>query len=378
MQSPFKITVYDGAFVRKGFVGDPVALIVTPRHNALGTAMLTVDSDHVRLADLFAPGARAVIDYEGRTLLTGRVRLRAGAGPELTGTLTFTIVDDLRLLWRVLGWPDPASVISDQTLRAYDTRTGPAETVLKDLVTANAVTRLGLPVAVTPDLGRGSEITAAVRMHPLADRLMPLVDAAGIGVTVRQSGSGLELDCYTPTLHPRTLSEGSGVVTSWSYSQADPEATRTVVGGPGEGTARQFHSVTDASRETDWADLIEVFRDARDVDADQTIAEIEAQLDLRGQQLLDEAVEKNGLKVTLAETSTFRYGQAVSVGDRVRIEVGPDVVVEDVLREAVLSWTRDDGLVVTPQVGERLDSDTVLARAVAALGRGIRNLTAGR
>jgi hypothetical protein len=82
--------------------------------------------------------------------------------------------------------------------------------------------------------------------------------------------------------------------------------------------------------------------------------------------------------VTLAETSTFRYGRAVTVGDRVRIEVGANVVVEDVLREAVLTWTRDAGLVVTPQVGERNDSDTVLARAVAALGRGIRNLTAGR
>jgi hypothetical protein len=374
VESPFQIEVFDGAFARKGFVGDPIGLTVTPRHNARGTASLTLASDHRRLADLSAPGARVVIRYDDlpQPLLTGRVRLRAGRGPSVAGRVTFTVIDDLRLLWRVLGWPVPGAAIGSQGTAAYDVRTGPAETVLKAFVQANAVTRLGLPVTVAADQARGAQITGSLRMHPLADRLLPLVDAAALGVTVRQSGTGLVLDCYTPAVHPRTLSERSAVVQDWGYSDADPEATRVVVGGEGEGTARVFRLVTDPARETEWADVIEVFRDSRDT-GDLAL------LDARGAETLTEAAPKAGLKVTLAETSTFRYGKALNVGDRVRLEVGPGVVVEDVLREAVLSWTRADGLEVTPVVGERTDDpDNVLARAVASLGRGLRNLTAGR
>jgi hypothetical protein len=370
VEAPFRLEVFDGAFARKGFVGNPVALTVTPRHNQVGTATLVLDADHVRVPDLSVRGARVVIRYDDLPdpVLTGRVRLRQGEGPLSQSTVTFSVVDDLRLLWRVLGWPVPTAALSAQTAE-YDTRTGAAETVLKQYVTANAVQRLGLPVTVAATQARGATITASLRMHPLADRLLPLVDAAGIGVTVRQSGAGLLLDCYTPATHPRTLTEQSGIVQKWSYSQADPEATRVVAGGQGEGVARVFRSTVAATRETQWRDVIEVFRDARD-------AEDSATLDLRSQETLDEGAPRAGLSVELAETATFRYGKAVRVGDRVRIEVGGAVVVEDVLREAVLSWTRDDGLLVTPIVGQRTDDpDTVLARAVAALGRSLRNLT---
>lgn len=264
MESPFEVEVHDGAFARRGWIGDPVRLTVTPRHNARGSVVLTVDNDHRRLPELSAPGARLVIRYDGQVLLTGRVRLRTGRGPGISGQTTFTVEDDLRLLWRVLGWPVPTAGLSAQT-SGYDTRTGPAETVVKAFVQANAVTRLGLPVTVAPDLARGGNITVSTRMHPLADRLFPMVDVAGIGVTVRQNGPGLLLDCYTPAASPRTLTEQSGVVQDWSYSLTDPQATRVIVGGQGEGTARSFTSSVDAAREAEWADVLEVFRDRKSV-----------------------------------------------------------------------------------------------------------------
>lgn len=371
-ESPFTVEVYDQAFVRRGWVGDPVELAVTVRHNARGTASLTVTADHPRLTDLTAPGARLVIRYDGRFLMSGRVRLRSGQGPALAGQVTLAVVDDLRVLWEALGWPVPTAGITQQGTAAYDTRTGPAESVLKAYVSANLVGRLGRPLTVAPDLGRGATITASLRMHPLADRLLPMVDAAGIGVTVRQEGAGLLLDCYTPSLHPRTLSEQSGVVQSWSWSSADPEATRVVGGGQGEGTLRTFRQIVDVARESEWADVVEVFRDARD-------AATTALLDERVQEALAEGAPTAGLSVSLAETATFRYGRAVTRGDRVRMDVGPGVVVEDVLREATLGLTRVDGLTVTPVIGQRSDDPSMtLARAVGALGRAVRDLKAGR
>jgi hypothetical protein len=368
---PFTVAVFDKAFARKGFVGDPVALSATVRHNALSTATITVSSDHRRLPDLSADGARVVLTYDGQHLLSGPVRRLRGQGPASSGTVEVDVEDDWRLLQRVLGWPVPGAALTAQT-SAYDKRTGAAETVLKAFVTANAVTRLGLPVTVAADQARGGNVDVSMRFHPLADRLYPAVDQARIGVTVRQSGAGLLLDCYTPALHPRTLSEQSGVVQSWSWSRTGPGSTRVIAGDQGEATARSFTSTVDAAREAAWGDRIEVFVDARDTD-------VATEVTARRAEALAEGAPRAGLSLELAETSTFRYGKAVRVGDRVRVEVGPGVVVEDVLREAVLSWTAQDGLLVTPAVGERTDDPShVLARAVARLARGVRDLHSSR
>lgn len=368
MDAPFTITVYDKAFVRRGTIGDPISVVATPRHNQQSTAAITLDSDHHRLTDLTAPGARVVLHYQGGFLMSGAVRLRQGEGPAAQGTVTVQLIDDWRLLTRILGWPAPTAGIAAQNTAEYDVRTGPAESVVKAYVAANAITRLGLPVTVAPDQGRGATITVQMRMHPLADRLLPVVDQAGVGITVRQSGAVLEVDCYESADFPRTLSEASGIVTEWSWSLANPEATRVVIGGDGEGTARTFRALVDTARETEWGDVIEVFRDARNANSP-------AEMDATGTEVLTEGSPTSGLSVRLAETSTFRYGQAIKVGDRVRIEVGPGVIVEDVLREATISWTRDSGLSVTPLVGERSDDpNRTLARSIARLARGIRNL----
>lgn len=365
MVSPFVLTVYDKAFRRKGSIGDPAAVTVTARHNVMATATVTLASDHHRLPNLLADGARMTVGYDGKQILSGPVRRVRGRSGQ-AGTVDVDVDDDWRLLQRILGWPVPTAALSSQTL-AYDVRTGPAESVLKAYVAANA-TRLGLPVTVAADQARGGTITGSLRFHPLADRLFPAVDQAGVGVTVKQSGSGLIVDCYIPTTHPRTLTEASGVVQSWEYSKAGPSVTRAVVGDQGEATARVFTGSTDAARESAFADVVEVFGDARDTNDAAIVAK-------RLAELLADGAPKAGLKVELAETDVFRYGRAVTVGDRVTIAVGGGITITDVLREAVLSWTADAGLTVKPAIGERTDDpDTMLARMIAATARGVRRL----
>ncbi len=374
--APFTIAVYDKTLRRVGWVGDPVSLTVTPRHNRQPTAALTVRADHGRLPDLAAKGARLVLSYDGSQIMSGRVRLRQGKGPASQGEVTFQVVDDWRLFTRVRARPIPAGGLAQGTTETYDVRTGTAEAVVRQLVQAHPITRLGMPVTLGPDGGRGGQVRVQAQWETLADLLFPAVDQAGIGVAVRQvgteqQGTGLRVDCYAPATYPLDLTEESGIVQEWGWSQADPDLTRITGAATGDGTAVSYRELIDAAREADWDDLIEGHRDS--TGARTSDPTWQADLDAELLEALTEAAPRAGLSVKLAETSTFRYdptGQAgVRVGDRVRIAVGPGVVVDDVLREATLTWSAEDGFDVTPTVGERADSTTTLARAVARIAR---------
>lgn len=365
------MTVFDKAFARLGTVGAPQALTVVPRHNQQPTAQLVVPATNPRLADLMAPGARVVIDYLGNHLLSGPVRSMTSDGPTPTATFTFQIVDDWWLFSRMLAWPVPAAALTAQTSE-YDVRTGVAETVCKAIVNANK-SRTAPTVTVATDLARGSSITVSNRFHPLADRLIPALDLAGIGVTVQQSGSGVLLDCYAVGTYPRTLTEKSGIVQDWAWSSDGPKATRVIVGGKGTDVSRVFRSRVSSSLETAYGYNIEMFKDA-------TNATNNTDLDTEGDKFLAENVPTAGLSVTLAETSTFRYDPTgtvgIRVGDTVTIETVPGVTVTDVLRECTLNWSVDQGLTVTPVVGNRQNDVTkTLVSAVSSLARGFRTLS---
>lgn len=368
--SPFRLTVYDKAFKRLGWIGAPRRVEVVPRHNAVGYAKITVPADDPRVPHLVEPGARMTVDYLGEQVMSGRVSELAGTGPQSAAEVELTVEDDFRLLARLLGWPNPAGTLAQQgAATAYDTITGPAETVAKTLVARNKG-RSSPAVEVVASAGRGATITASLRMHPLADRLLPLVDQAGVGVDVRQQGGGLVLDCYLPRQVPQILSEESGVVVGWQWTTTAPSATRVVVGGQGEGTAREFVQVVDSTREAQWGETIEVFRDARDTDDELVLAE-------RGQESLVEGAPKTGLSLTLAESRGWAYGRSVRVGDKVTTRIAPGADVTDVLREAQIIWDAQDGLSVTPVVGERADDPSVTLRTtITALARAIRDLKA--
>lgn len=370
MTADLLVTVCNKAFGRVGILGDPISVEVSLRHNLQPTATVEIASDHRLIPALLAPGSRIVIDFDGSQVFSGPVQVRSGSG-EIGGTVTVTAHDDWRLLSRVLGWPNPTGSIATQgAATSYDLKTGPAETVVKWFAT-RAITRLGLPVTVAPDLGRGASVTVAMRMHPLADRLLPVIDAAGVGVTVRQVGAGLRLDCYAPVVSPRPLTPSSGEVVAWSWEQAAPTVTRTVVGGQGEGTAREFRARTSTATEAEWGDVCERFVDARDT---SDVAE----LDARGDLAITEGAMTSGLSLELSETDTFKYGRSVRVGDLVTAQLIPGAPpVVDVLREATLKWTLADGFTASPIVGDRSsDPNRTLARTIAALATGLRNIGA--
>ncbi len=355
---PYEIVVYKG-WEFKGWVGRPLDLKPTIRHNVKSTATFTIDANHRRAADLMEPGVRVMIYRHSEFQMSGPVRL-AGGQFTTAATLTFTVEDDFRILNNWLAWPKPTAPLTGQDVE-YRSITGPAETVVKTVM-AEAATRLSFPLAVAPSLGRGTSGKYTFRFHPAYDRLFPAVDQAGIGVTVRQQGNGLLLDCYEPRDYAHHLSPENGTVVGGTYSLAAPAVTRVVVGGQGEGVAREFKGFTEPARETAWNDIIEVLQDARDSSSGDVYAD-------RAKEVLAEGAPLAGLSLELSETKHFRYGgDGLRVGDRVTAMIRGQAFT-DVLREARLSWDKD-GDAATPIVGERTDDpDTALAKRIRALQR---------
>jgi hypothetical protein len=402
--NPFKITVYDKNLARKAIVSTPISLRVIPRFNLKGTASFGLALDHPALGDLIAAGSRVVIDY-GIEKLSGPVISRSINGPSISGSATFLIEDDFRILADVLGWPVPASAITAQGAAERHVVTGPAETVLKTVFQMNAIDRLGAAYTVAPDLGRGDTITVELRMESLFDKLMTAVEGAGLGVTVTQIDGELVLDVFEPTTFEHTLTEASGIVQDWSWTNTAPKVTDVVVGGREEKQLREFRKFSDNASAARWGLRAESFVDARDVGTKlnewygemksaqeatppDTAAidalnatypgirsEYESLIAKRGAEALAEGSEKTGIRMVLSETDSFRYGTSVTVGGKVAMAVGPGLTITDTLREAELTWSFENGVTATPSVGEITDNpDRVFAKALRNSATRIRKI----
>lgn len=381
-ERPFSVRVYDKSFAFKAYADDYRSLTAHPRHNAISTAELTLNASSVALPHLLADGSRVVIRYRDEFLMSGQVRLKAGEFPHELSPLTFQVTSDFAILHEILGFPvptapAPTSLGSNAYLvggqgadTAYFTQTDkPAETAVKTFVAANGLVRQGRAITITPTLGRGGNVTVSTRMHPLVDRLLPLVDQAGIGIDIRQDGTGFLLDVYEPTVRTRQFTAESGILRKGSWSLAAPTCNQVVVGGQGEGTDREFYMVNDPASIAVWG-ILEVFQDARDTN-------VEAELIARGRERLAEGAMKSGFSFDLGSGPGFVYGETVKVGDRVTVSPVPGAVITDVLREVTLA-DGDEGFRGESTVGADGDPLAAMPRAIADLRRQIRELQAGR
>lgn len=395
-----RFAVYDKTRARKGWVQastDPtrpqlVEATAQARHLLPSNATFTVDADHHLAAALGAPGARCLVEYRPIGT-TSWIRLFSGPVTEVTGggypeRRTFTVGDDKEeVLRNLIGWAAPDRSIAQQGDEGTHWRaSGPAETVVKQLITANAH-RHHQPITVAPNQDRGATITVSVRFTRLDDVLLNLLDGAGLGVTVLQADDGttLVVDVYEKRVHTVPLSDRSGVIrtetgTSWAVRR--PTVTRVIVGAGGQDEARFFREYIDHAREEEWGTTIEVFRDARDIKPDLTKEpDRDALMAERAAETLAEGAGTASLSLTLAETEHFRFGQAVLLGDIVQATVAGSPLLTDTVTEVEIRQTESDGVLVTPKVGDRTSDpdnpDAALAAALAAVARSVRDLKAG-
>ena len=356
LPSPFEILLYDKNREYQGVLPALPTLQFTPRHNQQDSGVIALSANHPAALDLANLGTHIAVYHKGEFLMSGACRLLSSTGLRNRQMLEFQVQGHWRLLANMLGWQVPTGTYVPGTVnqsgKEYDVRTGPAETVYKGFVQANAA-RLGLPVVVEPSQGRGSTITVQSRMHSLTDRLFPLVDQAGIGTRVRLDGGVYRVEAYAPRTFAPVIDASGGVLSDINWTRTPPDATRAVVQGPGEGTARIHRLVVDAALEAQWGDILEVPVDARDIDMDDP--QRDALMEARGRERLAVGATKHGISISIQQGKGLDYSTAgVLVGDLMKFELtaGTDPVV-DVLRSATLSYDRRTGPRFVPQVGEQ-------------------------
>lgn len=353
MRSQYLLTAFHTAeheFIRQVA---PQATKCTLRWNGTSTAHLTLKDSDAVIPELLADGMRGRVmlvtadDETGaiatRKLVDGRVGTMTGDEAP-AGTVTVPVVDDFDEFSTVLGWQVPGAGIGGQGAAEYARYSGPSETAVKAAIAAN-VARLGKPWDVAPSLGRGSTGPLELRMHALAEKILDrlILDRLQLTIDRDVETNRWTIDIIEGETFPRPLTPQSGVLASWSWVKQPPTATRVVVGGRGEGIAREFALVVDSALEAELGTILEIFADARNVDEGDP-------LEPYGMAELAKHRGAAGFMAELRETTWFRFPEAYDLGTRVNVQVGA-LQVDDVITEIEITHDAENGLRAAPRVG---------------------------
>lgn len=354
-----------------------VSMRATRRHLAPSTAQFEIDPRLPIRDRLVEDGAQVAIQVDGELFLSGWVTSDGGS-IDPAEPLTYQVTGHDFLGWSLLGWPVPGAPLSGQNVAYWRRRTA-AETALKDAISANASSRLGLPVTVAPDLARGGQVDVSLRFHPLMDRMATQLNSAGVGMTASLvRGQGIEVDVYETRTHRRIWDPRSGVIVGGGWQRNKPSLSRVVAGSQGEAEARSFFGPVVADWESSMGSmLIEGFVDARDIGGDE--GDTEEEVETRMWEKLNEGAATHDLALELDSAPGFAYQTGWNVGDTALLAPRPDVVIPAQLQAAELSISDESGVRVRPVVGFG-DDPTLRAlgpviKSVAQLGRAYRDLT---
>lgn len=334
------------------FIGQTIAQKTTASllWNATSTASLTVrDTDRILPMVIAEPGTRCALwmtDLRGgtlkkRRLLEGRVDNITGSNSP-SGTVTVPVVDDFDIFGSVLGWQVPGAPLSGQGSAEYWRLTAPTETRVKEAISAN-VTRLGLPWDVAPSTGLGTSAPLELRMHPLAEKVLPALIDARLQLTFARDGDRWKTDVREGQVFPRPITPQSGVLNRWSWVQQPATATRAVVGGRGDGVEREFALVVDEELEARMGVILEIFVEARGAEPGEDLAPY-------GREELAKRAAKAGLTAQLRENSWFRFAETYELGDRLPVKIGA-LEFEDVITRVEISHDAASGFVAVPTIG---------------------------
>lgn len=325
-----RVRIIDPAGVQRGAV-EVTACSVVLRDCGVHTWMIETSED---AAGPVGEGWRVVI-RDGGIAVSGLVSKRRVEmdGPHLVTVLSG--VSETTALADRLVYPDPARG-EDQQSTAYSYKaTGPAETVIRDMVHLNAGTgalavRRQPYFTVTASQGRGATVTMDHRWGNLLEDARFLARAGGVvfDAVWEQGQAVLRFRERRDLSRQVRFSPGNGGVADGAALELNaPEATTAIVAGQGEGTARMVRVVTRAPA---WGRRIEVFKDQRD-EADP------AGLVKAGDEELDGKVASASATVPVVEVPGCVLGTDYQLGDTVSVLLGGARVSEPV-RQAEVSW----------------------------------------
>ena len=339
----------DPSRVKRGHLAVTGCSVVV-RDADVGTFQVTARLDD--LAALVGDGWRVVIQDGQETILSGPITSRA---PDLLGgVIVFDGESDLVHVRDKIVFPNPSAAGDAQTADAYYKRSGPVETVVRNMIHENAGagihssrTRYG-GFTVAASQGRGSTVTTNLRYKNLLEESRALARLGGVTFdAVQEESSDIVLRFRVPVDRSRSVrfAERNDGVTDASFSLAAPTATTVFVAGQGQGTAR---NVIARSRATTWGRSIEVFKDQRDTDD-------AAELEQSAVEQLDEGEAGAGAQFSVTEAPGLVYGTDYALGDTVSVEAGR-VTISEPVRAVELSWD-GHGREATLTLGDHDEAD---------------------
>jgi len=164
----------------------------------------------------------------------------------------------------------------------------------------------------------GDTVNVSSRFATLADEVESLCVAGGVRLSASFNGQRPVIEVSPPADKSASVrfSTDYGNVVRWRAVRGAPRATRVVVAGAGEGASREIRERSSGASETEWGRRVEVFRDARDVEAGQT-----ATLDQRGDEVLADASRTSGFAVDVIDVPGVSFGADYVVGDKVSVNI---------------------------------------------------------
>ena len=316
------------------------------------------------------------------SILLSGVALDAYVVDTTSPTLTLVGVCDNAIAAGETAWPDTTTEIPTATTTThpveYDSRTGPAETVLLDYVTANIgpaapITRRRYPWLTIPtSQGRGTTRTWHTRQENLLQLQARIARAADLGFRYVQGDPGLvTLDVWAPQLRPEArFSRASGTISTAELVLRAVDSTEALVAGPGEGTARVF------TRQTRTG--VFAFRRARFLDRDRNPGAVPVYDALQTdatEQLITDAVTAG---FTFTPTSqTGGLGSRFDLGDIVTGVVAAQEIT-DVVEQVTITHTAGQAPKEVPSIGlpnpdETPELEHVVRRLATDVGRKARS-----
>lgn len=307
----------------------------------------------------------------------------------VTETITVSGADMLALIANRIAYRDATRAWSAQTVGTTKV-SGPAETVIKQIVAANMVTagdvnRRVPRFRVADDQGRGGTVTYSIVISAASDTtdtdstttsgksLMDMARSVAaqspIGVRIDLIDGELVFDCYLPRDLTQTavFSYELGNLRGHSLSDAVPTANAILM--QSGATAGAFTETSGVAAADPWRRVEQYADQTGTTDADQ-ITQAQADAVVAGE-------GPTQLSITATDTPVMAFGVDYMLGDRVTAEIRPGVEYPDLIGAVQLSAdaTQDPPTeTVTPTIGALTDDNADDPTATAALAAQIRRL----
>lgn len=371
LASDITVEVRDKTLRRTGKIPDRlVKLTGTLVHNGVGSWSLDLPAEHPRTADLRKPGAGIIVTGPTGVLWSGpmtKTSVKTDAG-DPRGLVTISGVTDDVLLSDATAWPQPSNGDLTTQALAYDNRSGIAETIMRQYVSANIgpaapASRRGLlaqRLTLAPDLGRGGAVVKSARFPVLGELLAEIATVAHLGFQVIQRGDVLVFEVAAITDRTRfiRLDVVNGGLASQSVEATAPGATVPIILGQGQGEERTIVTRTNPvalAAEAAWGRKPEVVKDQRNTD---DLVELQQAGDAI---LAERGFAATATKAIPAASTGMRFAVDWNVGDLVTVVVDGQETTSTATQATIMAGPA--GMLVGVGIGDLRGFDATAALA---------------